>query len=153
MPKVFWDSSQICPRNSPFPRSKAARFQGLWKLSFFLFGAILLFPGWRLLFTRSVHSLELVFTKLCVGFPPSASKSFSIVFLWTTTCPFPPLMMLFFSDLLLLWTLAYSRLNFSLLPAWPFFILLTSCFQILPAFPPSLSILLLSFPWHCISPS
>lgn len=64
--------------------------------AFFPFGAILLFSGWCLLFTLSVHSLESVFTKLCVGFPPSASKSFSIVFLWTTTCPFPPLMMLFF---------------------------------------------------------
>lgn len=70
MPKVIWDSSQICQTNSPFPRSKPVRFQWLWKL-FFSFWSHLAVP-WM---ASAVHSFS----------------SFTWVSLYQTLCGFPPL--------------------------------------------------------------
>lgn len=87
--------------------------------SFFSFRAILLFSGLHRLFALSVHSLELIFIKLCVDFPPSP-KSFSIVFLWTTTCPFPPLMILFLVTCSFCEHWPIQCLNFSVAPSLTF---------------------------------
>lgn len=62
---------------------------------FFFFHWAILFSGWYLLYALSVQSLQSVFTKLCFVCCFFPSRSFSIVSLWTTSCPFPPLMMLF----------------------------------------------------------
>lgn len=152
MTKVIWDSSQICQTNSPFPRSNPARFQCLWKLFFLLEPSCCSLDGVSCSLFQFIHLSQSLPKSVWVS--PLRLQIFLNCFSLNHNLPFSTTNDAFFSDLLLLWTVAYSRLNFSLLPAWPFLILLTSCFQILPAFPPSLFVLLLlSFPWHYISPS
>lgn len=74
---------------------------------YLFFWAIFLFFRWHLLFILSVHSLEVVFTKLCFVFFLTL-QIFLNCFSLNHNLPFSTTNDGFPSDLLLLWTLVYS---------------------------------------------